>query len=144
MTAVQEQDTVLEDMPEEIRNDVERWITLDAQRKEITKELDDITAWIASRIQRKAGWSRGTDYVSVTVVRPETPVVDIELLAELAPGLAELVTTTKTVIDRDALKQMIELGLFDDTMSAHKALTYKPSAPSLRFAVRSTADAVDG
>ena len=110
----------------------ERWAQLCKSHKEIAKEMDDITAWFSSLITRSKSWVEGSTSITVTVVRPQTPQVDVHLLASIAPGLAEIVTETKTVIDRAALKQMIELGLFDTTQDASRALSYKASAPSIR------------
>ena len=114
---------------------VKRWGHLVQARKEIAQEMDDITAWFSGLITGKTEWVDGLHHITVTVVRPQTPVLNLDLLAEIAPGLADIVTETKTVIDRDALKQMIELGLFDTTQDASRALSYKQSAPSIRVSV---------
>ena len=114
---------------------VKRWGHLVQARKEIAQEMDDITAWFSGLITGKTEWVDGLHHITVTVVRPKTPVLNLDLLAEIAPGLADIVTETKTVIDRDALKQMIELGLFDTTQDASRALSYKASAPSIRVSV---------
>ena len=123
---------------------VERWTHLSKARKEIAQEMDDITAWFSSLITGKMEWVEGPNYVTVTVVRPQTPQLDVDLLAEIAPGLADIVTETKTVIDRDALKQMIELGLFDATQNASRALSYKASAPSVRVSVVEIDEVAEG
>lgn len=123
---------------------VERWTHLSKARKEIAQEMDDITAWFSSLITGKMEWVEGSNYVTVTVVRPQTPQLDVDLLAEIAPGLADIVTETKTVIDRDALKQMIELGLFDATQNASRALSYKASAPSVRVSVVEIDEVAEG
>jgi hypothetical protein len=120
-----------------IRSEMDRWVQLDAQIKSLEAERKDITLWIADRVKHTAYWQQGTDVMTVTVVRPTTAEVDLEALQELDPKVYELVSSTKTVVDREALNQLIEFGMFGPGKQAAKALTYKSSSPSLRFKARS-------
>ena len=128
---------------DEISKEMERYVQIDRQIKELDKERKDISRWVTDRVKRKAVWQKGDEAFSVTVVRPATAELDLDALRESDRRVYDLVTTTKVLIDRDALAQLIDLGMFAPGTEAAKTLSYKSSSPSLRFKQRALSEGSD-